>query len=42
MESEKAEEEKAAPQHYVARYNFIASGSNQVRETNTVDRNHNL
>lgn len=41
MESEKAEEEDAAPQHYVASYNFIASGSDQVRETNRDDRNHN-
>lgn len=32
MESEKAEEEDAAPQHYVASYNFIASGSDQVRD----------
>lgn len=41
METEKAEEEDAAPQHYIASYNFIASGSDQVRETNTDHRNHN-
>lgn len=42
MKSEKAEEEEdAAPQHYVASSNFIASGSDQVRETNMDDRNHN-
>lgn len=42
METEKAGEEDAAPQHYVASYNFIGNGGDQVRETNTDDRNHNL
>lgn len=39
-DTEKAEEEDAAPQQYVASYNYIASGSDQVRLTNTDDRNH--
>lgn len=41
METEKTEEEDAAPQPYVASYNFIASGGDQVRETDTDDRSHN-
>lgn len=41
METEKKEEEDAAPQPYVASYNFIASGGDQVRETETDDRSHN-
>lgn len=39
-DTEKAEEEDAAPQQYVASYNYIASGSDQVSLTNTDDRNH--
>lgn len=41
METERTEEEDAAPQPYVASYNFIASGGDQVRETDTYDRSHN-
>lgn len=41
METEKTEEEDAAPQPYVASYNFIASGGDQVREADTDDRSHN-
>lgn len=40
-DTEKAEEEDAAPQQYVASYNYIASGSDQVRQTRKTETTNN-